>query len=290
MEYHADRFEDFSLLIFKNEKLVAVFPANIRDGVVYSHQGLTYGGLVLKEKSKFKEVLEVFNALLCYYAKSEVKFLEIKMLPPFYTVIPNDELQYLMFILKAQCWRKDVLSTINLKESVSISKNRMEGYKRGVKNGLEIKEELDFEQFWKTILTPNLQQKHNALPVHTLSEITLLKQRFPENIRQFNVYSNQEIVAGATLFITGEVVHCQYISGNALKNQLGSLDFLFYVLIKREFSSYQFFDFGSSNEDNGVHINQGLQFWKEGFGARTIVQDFYRIDLNNIESLNSVLI
>ncbi|MGA9639546.1 MAG: FemAB family protein, partial [Flavobacterium sp.] len=28
MEYHQDRFEDYSLMVFDNEKLVAVLPAN----------------------------------------------------------------------------------------------------------------------------------------------------------------------------------------------------------------------------------------------------------------------
>ena len=29
IEYHNDRFKDFSLLFYKNEKLIAVLPANI---------------------------------------------------------------------------------------------------------------------------------------------------------------------------------------------------------------------------------------------------------------------
>ena len=49
VEYHQDRFEDFSLLVFEDEKLKAVLPANIKENLVYSHQGLTYGGLVYKE-------------------------------------------------------------------------------------------------------------------------------------------------------------------------------------------------------------------------------------------------
>jgi hypothetical protein len=45
MEYHSDRFQDYSLLIFEEDKLIAVLPANrVEDRL--SHQGLTYGGLV----------------------------------------------------------------------------------------------------------------------------------------------------------------------------------------------------------------------------------------------------
>ena len=52
MDYHQDRFDDYSLLIFKKEKLIAVFPANKIDEILYSHQGLSYGGLVFYKKHK----------------------------------------------------------------------------------------------------------------------------------------------------------------------------------------------------------------------------------------------
>ena len=35
MDYHSDRFEDHSLMVFKKEKLIALLPANTAGGVVY---------------------------------------------------------------------------------------------------------------------------------------------------------------------------------------------------------------------------------------------------------------
>src|SRR6185436_10904403 len=43
MGYHADRFEDASLLIARRGKLVAVLPANRQGERVASHAGLSYG-------------------------------------------------------------------------------------------------------------------------------------------------------------------------------------------------------------------------------------------------------
>ena len=43
ISYHGDRFKDASLLIYKNEKLIAVFPANSSQQTIYSHQGLGKG-------------------------------------------------------------------------------------------------------------------------------------------------------------------------------------------------------------------------------------------------------
>jgi hypothetical protein len=51
MEYHEERFHDYSLLIFEEDKLIAVLPANRVSDTVYSHQGLTYG-LVYKKTNE----------------------------------------------------------------------------------------------------------------------------------------------------------------------------------------------------------------------------------------------
>jgi len=61
MEYHSDRFQDYSLVILDGEKWVAVLPANVVGNEVFSHQGLTYGGLVYNEKLKLASILEIFK-------------------------------------------------------------------------------------------------------------------------------------------------------------------------------------------------------------------------------------
>ena len=290
MEYHQDRFEDFSLMVFKNEKLVAVLPANKINDELFSHQGLTYGGLVLPASLKFQEVLDIFQLVLKYLNDNHIKKFVLKQMPTIYCSWPSDELQYLMFILQAKLFRRDALSVIDLSQKLNISDNRMEGVKRAQKIGLTILEEDTFDGFWNEILIPNLKEKHGATPAHSLEEITLLKKCFPKNIRQFNVYEKDILVAGTTIFETNEVAHSQYISGNADKNQIGSLDALHYHLITEVFKHKTFFDFGISNENHGKNVNKGLQFWKEGFGARTITQDFYEIKTESHKLLDKVFI
>ena len=290
MEYHQNQFEDFSLLIFKNDKLIAILPANKVDNAVYSHQGLTYGGLVFSKSIKFEVVLNVFKNLLLYLQENEISKLILKQLPAIYTNLPNDEFQYLSFIVKAKLLRRDVLSSIYLNSPIKISNNRLEGFKKAKHFQLTIKEESSFDTFWNKILIPNLQTKYKVNPIHTLEEITLLKNRFPNNIRQFNVYDENTIVAGTTIFETKHVAHAQYISANQTKNQLGSLDYLFVYLITEVFKNKTVFDFGTSNENQGLHINKGLQFWKEGFGARSVTQDFYEIETKNYILLDTVFI
>ncbi|MBP1839520.1 GNAT family N-acetyltransferase [Formosa algae] len=290
MEYHKDRFKDYSLLVFKKNRLIALLPANVKDNVLYSHQGLTYGGLLIEPATKFQMVFDCFKTIMHWLSVAGISTFNLKVLPAIYSPVPNDELLYLMFAMNANLYRRDSLAVINLQSPVAFSKSRLEGCKRAEKHKLIIKEEHTFDAFWNTILIPNLSNKHKASPVHSLEEITYLKSKFPENIRQFNVYHDDQLVAGTTVFVTDYVAHSQYISGNASKNELGSLDVLHAHLIQNVFNKQLYFDFGTSNENAGKQINTGLQFWKEGFGARTGVQDFYSLETKQYKALESVLI
>jgi len=290
MDYHKERFEDYSLLCFKKGSLVAVFPANHSEEKLYSHQGLTYGGLIIHSKTKLEEYVLVFEATLKYLTKNKINQLFLKELPVIYTTEPSGEFEYIQFLLKASIIRVDVSSTIKKGNNISISNNRKEGFKRALKHGLRVIEENEMDAFWNEILIPNLKEKHNASPVHSLGEIAQLKRDFPKNIRQFNVYDNDILVAGTTVFETDKVVHSQYISGNVDKSKLGSLDFLHHYLISDIFKDKAFFDFGISTENHGKSINKGLLFWKEGFGARTTTYKTYKIETKNYKNLSQVFI
>jgi len=290
MDYHQDRFNDYSLLIFKGDTLVGVLPANRVDNVVYSHQGLTYGGLVLDKKMKLQEAIGIFKALLSFLNSEEIKTLQLKLLPKIYSILPSDELDYAMFLTKAKLIRTDVSSTIDYNNKIKIQSNRVEGVKKAKKLGLTIEEGNDFKSFWNQILIPNLQERHQAAPVHSLSEIEQLAEKFKKQIVQYNVLKDGEIVAGATLYETSTVAHVQYISANADKQQLGSLDFLFEYLINTRYVDKRYFDFGISNQNQGKNINEGLLYWKECFGARSVVHQFYKVKTSNFTMLDSVFI
>ena len=291
LEYHQDRFEDFSLLIFDEKNLLkAILPANRVGENLYSHQGLTYGGLVLQQKSKFQEVIGMMKTILQFLQNQHIVSLQLKQLPTIYHESPSDEMEYLSFILNAKLCRRDSLSVINLETDFEFTSSRAEGIKRGTDLELEWKEEQDFTSFWNEILIPNLDQKFKTKPVHSLEEITFLKSKFPNNIRQFNVYKQGKIIAGTTVFESDFVSHSQYISADDSKNTTGSLDFLHNRLITYTFRNKKYFDFGISNENQGKNINNGLLFWKEGFGARTLIQNFYEIETKNYSLLENVLL
>ena len=277
-------------MFIRGEALVGLVPSNLVEDKLYSHQGLTYGGLVLNSKSKLVDVSAYFSAVLSFLNAEGINSLHIKTLPAIYHLIPSDELQYLLFITEAKLLRTDISSTIELSNALKIRSNRMEGVKKAKKHNLRITEGTDFDTFWNEILVPNLKERHNAAPVHSLDEIKSLNLSFPNNILQFNVYDGTKLVAGATIFDTKNVTHVQYISANADKQTLGSLDFLFEYLIKTRFGDKKYFDFGTSNENSGKNVNKGLQYWKECFGARSIVHQTYEVLTSNFSKLKDVFI
>ncbi|WP_318542855.1 GNAT family N-acetyltransferase [Marixanthotalea marina] len=291
IEYHSDRFEDHSLMLYKEAKLIAVLPANIKSGILYSHLGLSYGGFVLHETVSFFDVFNVFETTLKYLHTNSIEEFHVKLLPIIYANLPSDEMDYLLFKTQGVLNRTDVTSVIQLDNKLEIkSSNRIRGLKKAIKHQLEIKETDDFEAYWNNILIPNLKQRHNAKPVHSLKEITYLKKKFPNNIRQFNVCQNGEVVAGATIFETKQVARVQYISANENRQKLGGLDMLFHTLINEVYKDKKYFDFGISNENQGENINEGLLLWKESFGARTISHKFYTLQTKSYKELNRVML
>lgn len=290
MEYHADRFEDYSLLVYENEKLISVLPANIVGQKVFSHQGLTYGGFVFNSQIKLVQAIEVIKSVLFYLNSQNRLLLYLKLMPSFYHFDASEEINYALFLLKAKLVKRNALSVIDKTRPFQISKTRKESIRRGIKNRLVIKEDLNLSLFWNEILIPNLKLKHDAKPVHSVDEISKLQKLFPKNIRHFNVYHEGKIVAGSTIFVTDNVAHPQYISGNENNNELGSLDFLYHELITNIFKDQSFFDFGPSHENESLNVKNGILFWKESYGAKTIVQDFYEINTNQYNFLENIFI
>ena len=278
MEYHSDRFTDYSLLVYKDDLLYAVLPANIVGDKLYSHKGLTYGSLVLSKSAKLLYTFEAFKALLAFLDAKAISTLELRNIPTFYNTMPSDELSYFLFKANATLIKRDALMVIDTSTKIKFQKNRREGINKAKRNGLTIAVDDNFEGFWNQILIPNLQKKHGVAPVHSLEEIQLLAAKFPDHIKQVNVYKDNVIVAGTTLFLTKTTIHPQYVSGNSDKNAFGSLDLAYDYIINHFDSSKRYFDFNISSEENGAALNSGLIFWKESCGARTYVADNYLID------------
>ena len=106
MDYHKNRFEDFSIMIYNGNKLIALVPGNIDLNNVYSHQGLTYGGILIQSDSKFTEYLEIFSEVLRFLKKKSINSLYVRQIPTIYNFNFNDELDYLSFVTDSKNYRR----------------------------------------------------------------------------------------------------------------------------------------------------------------------------------------
>lgn len=278
MDYHEDRFEDYSQLIFEENKLVAVFPANKVSNSVYSHQGLTYGGLILPENIKLNQVVGILEALFQHFKKQNFTELQIKCMPQIYTKQASNELAYVLLKMNAEIFRRDIEMAIDYSQPLQIHKTKLKHFQKAI--ALEIIETDDCSNFWNHILEPKLKDKYQSRPVHTLSEMQLLKSRFKNNIHQFDVYFENEIVAGITLFEKNHVIKSQYGAASPKGEKLRALEYLFIHLInKYKAEGRQFFSMGTVNEANKLGYNEGLLKQKEELGCSIYVQDFYKLKL-----------
>lgn len=279
MDYHSDRFEDNSLMIYRKGKLYSLLPANKVGDVLHSHQGLTYGGLLMNDKVTVSESIEVFQVINVYLRECGFTKVVYKPIPFIYHQRPAQEDLYALFrTTRAKVTGRNISSTIIQSDKIKFIESRKSGIRKALANEIIIRQSSDLSDFWE-ILDTNLQSKYGVAPVHSLSEMQLLQSRFPQNIKLYLAYKGGIALGGTLLYITKQVVHTQYISANMEGKGLGVLDLLFDYLINHEYTNYPYFDFGQSTEQMGNLLNESLIFQKEGFGGRGLCYDIYEYEL-----------
>ena len=280
MDYHKERFTDYSLMIFSDDILRALLPATLhleREAII-SHGGLTYGSLITDSSATASTVLDYFGSILEYYRKeTSAKKIIYRAIPYIYHKHPSEEDLYALFRNNARLTERKISSTIKLSEALPFKGRRK--LTAAAMERLTIKEDNDFAAFWE-ILTKRLVDKYEVSPVHSLNEIELLNEHFPDNIRLFRVTDNNgTTLGGVVIYIMRNVAHAQYISTTEEGRRVGVMDYLYTYLIKERFANLEYFDFGISTEDGGQFLNEGLIANKERYGGRAVVYDTYEIEL-----------
>lgn len=279
MEYHSDRFEDYSLMFYIDDCLVAIMPGHIEDKVYYSHRGLTYGGLIMSPETTAANVVTIFDHLTHTFRHQGIKKIVYKAVPHIYDRLPAEEDLYALFRSNAFISESNISSTILLSERLKYSDSRKNGLKKAKKNKLIVEQSDDLATFWQ-ILGDNLKAKYDRQPVHSLAEITYLKEKFPTEIQFFAVSdADGNMLGGCLIFEMEKVVHAQYTAATEEGKNKGAIDVLIDHIINAAYPHKTYFDYGISTENGGHYLNESLIYQKEGFGARGIVYNTYTINL-----------
>lgn len=275
MEYHGERFADASLLAYEGDRPVALLPAAIDgEGVVTSHPGLTFGGVVVDRRMRAGQAIETFAVMCDHLRELGARRCRIKALPAAFAVYPSADLEYAYWRRGFSVYRRDLSSLLPLRSAPGFNAGKTYGMKKARKAGLVVSE-VEIAAFHE-LLRSVLQERHGAEPVHSLTELELLKARFPQQIVCRCALNANEVLAGALVFSYGHIWHTQYLANSAEGREVGALDLVVAELIREAGEQgVDYLSFGASTLQEGRAINDGLLWQKESYGARAIVHDFY---------------
>lgn len=283
LSYHGSRFEDASVCVICEDKVVGVMPAARHpsdSATVCSHPGITYGGLVTTEWLTGAKFLAALEAVTQYYAEKGFARLLYKVVPHIYHRRPAQDDLYALQRMGARHSRVDLAAVIDLADRGTLSSRRARALKKSQRAGIVVDSDAgSLGSFWR-VLEENLASRHGARPVHSAEELALLMGRFPENISLRVARLENDIVAGVVLFDSARVRHCQYIGASKAGRDKGALDAVFDRSIQEAFElGLRFFSFGISTEEEGKVLNEGLYTFKSEFGASGVVHEFYELSL-----------
>jgi Acetyltransferase (GNAT) domain len=276
VEYHGDRFVDHSLLFRNAAGLVALLPANAADGVLHSHGGLTYGGLLYDDSMTLARMLDLVECLRETLRAERFRLLRYRPAPHVYHRWPAAEDLFALSLAGANLVQRAALALLAPASRSTPQSRRSRGARRARRTGVEVRESSDLEAYWR-LLSAVLDRRYGARPVHALEEIERLRRLFPENIRLFCATADDELLAGILVYETDRVARLQYIAASERGRETGALDLIVLHLLDTTYAEKAWIDFGTSEGPGRGGFNEGVLEFKESWGARAVLLDTYEL-------------
>jgi len=280
MEYHADRFYDYSLIVFIDNEIKALFPCNLNGDIIYSHQGLSYGGVLHEVDADIYILNSIHKAIISYFNNLGIKHINISPIPSLYSKTKNDFYEQILKEEPTNILVQKPISTIDhelvklpTRRKLRIPKTHEDNY------CFEIVD--DMNMVWPMIEQCYLSQ-HGFNPVHSQSEIAYLKNCFPEKILINTIKENvpnAPILAALITLDDKRIVKFQYIGYTEIARKANVIDYLYYKTINKSISENKNVDMGHSIDINSNQINNKILFAKRRHGAVEITATTYSIDL-----------
>jgi len=282
LRYHpAGRFHDDSLIFLKGGKVLAVFPAAVRSddktNILRSHPGASYGGLVVRSTLSLRDAMRLVQQLVEYAKQCGYAGVEMTLPPQVYYFRPSNYLDFALYQNGFVYRKREVSSVIPLDVPPPLmielfSAESRRAVRRAEKLGVQVGESDDYAEFYK-ILKRNLSLRHNVKPAHTLEELITLKKLFPEKIRLFASFVDEQMIAGIVVFSCNDrVALAFYVSHDEAYQKYRGVNLVFNEVIRWSAEQhFRFLDFGIFTVN--MEPNWGLCRFKESFGASGIFRD-----------------
>jgi hypothetical protein len=282
LAYHPpQRFNDDSLLFFKEGKLLAVLPAATRvddtTRILRSHPGASFGSFITNADLSLRDAERIVTHFLAYCHERGYAGAEVTLPPQIYLGRPSNYPDFILYQHGFRYRKREVSSVVPLDVSVDhvldlFSPESRRAVRRAQKLGVQINESDGFATFYE-ILKNNLRLRHNVQPAHSLDELLLLRKIFPERIRLFAAFAENEMIAGIVIFVCNpRVALAFYISHREAFQRYRGVNFLFCEVFRWCVGQgLRFLDFGIFTVN--MQPNWGLGRFKESFGAQGVFRD-----------------
>lgn len=279
MEYHSDRFQDLSYVFLHDGKPMGLVAGHLDGPDSWAtHRGLTHGGIVALSETRTPDLQSMFDALHVALRQRNISRVRYKPLPWWLQTSPAQEDLWILDRLGSKREALWLNTLVDLQGSQKLSSLRKRGAAKARQTGIVVCEGDLWESFWP-VLEHRLASRHGVKPVHTLDEIRLLAGRFPDKIRLWCATDGDEVLAGVVGFLFDTTFHVQYSAASDRGRDAGALDLLALSLVEQNPSNAKWLSFGTSCEQGGQILNEGLLAWKEGFGGHGAVYDDVSYDL-----------
>lgn len=285
LAYHQNRFIDRSAVIRDARgALVGCLPAAEHPtlpGVVDSHPGATFGGLVHDGLLWGESAIATLTGLAIHFRALGYQEFRYKPTPHIYQRFPVQDDVYALFRLRATRYRCDLTSCFVLNDRGAVLHGRRDSIRRANRAKVHVKTEWEHVPLFWDVLEAALAH-HDAIPTHRLDEIDYLHKQLPHAVNLFSAHVGADLVAGAIVFDLATVRHTQYLANSPAGRQIGALDAVIEAAIdSARGRDLRYFDFGTSNRDEGWTLNESLYGYKRSFGAGSAVHEHFSMPLDD---------
>lgn len=289
-------FVDDSLLLLNGTSIVAVILGHVDESddkkVFYSHNGTTFGGIVLSKNALNINYLEkIFEITEQYFKDNNINKVELKqtgqiffdkdttLLDYYFYLNGYNQLSELGYYIDFDNYNDEIIT--------NYSKSRRRDYRYSLKKDFKFKELITDEEIkdFYFILCDNYK-KFNKSPIHTLDKLLDFKfKRLTDETKFYGVYEGDELIAGGMIFLFNKLAfHTQYLAVKQDKTHIFCNEFLYTNLIEEaRKEGYRYISFGTSTLNKGKILNKNLAQFKEGFGTSCFINKTFTKSFGNKE-------
>lgn len=294
LSYHPDdRFIDDSIIVkdLSSGVIKSIIMAGCKTNdmnCIISHPGTTFSGPIFKTTQGVAEINKVLKLILEYY-ETKYNKIEFRIQPTIYSSQPIEDIPYLL-IKKGYTFGYTALANVIDLSNIENDKDIFKIYDSKRRNQIRksirdfeyqfLKEDFIDEYIWNN-MNDNLGRKFDASTTHSFSEIISLREKFPKEIVPYKTQKiDGQYGAFALVYKFKNVFHTQYLDLNYnLRQEYPNLLLIHNLIELAIDEGFRLFSFGSSTENGGELINDGLYNYKKGFGGGRIIQPVYMKEL-----------